>query len=57
MAKILILANKDITLYFFRQELIKKLIEDKNEVYVSFPNDEKTNPNKMQERLLTYLLK
>lgn len=40
--KILILANKDITLYFFRQELIKKLIDENNEVYLSFPHGDKT---------------
>ena len=41
MSKILILANKDITLLFFRQELIQKLFENGHSVYVSFPESEK----------------
>lgn len=36
--RILILSNHFITLYNFRKELIKKLIDDKNEVYLSIPN-------------------
>ena len=41
MSKVLFLANKDITLLFFRLELIQKLIEKKHEVYVVFPNSNK----------------
>ena len=37
MKKILIVANKDITLLYFRMELIKKLLIDGNEVTVTFP--------------------
>lgn len=40
MKKILILANHFITLFSFRKELIKKLIEDGNEVYLSMPESE-----------------
>lgn len=36
--KILILANNDLGLYNFRKELLEKLIELKNEVYISLPN-------------------
>lgn len=38
--KILILANMDITLLYFRQELIERLIKEKIDVYVSFPKSE-----------------
>ena len=38
--KVLILANMDITLLYFRQELIEKLIKEKHEVYVSFPKSD-----------------
>ena len=38
--KILFLANHFITLYSFRKELIKKLVEEGNEVYLSLPKDE-----------------
>lgn len=38
--KILLLANMDITLLYFRQELIDKLLEKKYDVYVSFPKSE-----------------
>ena len=38
--KILLLANMDITLLYFRQELIDKLLEEKYDVYVSFPKSE-----------------
>lgn len=38
--KILFLANMDITLLYFRQELIDKLLEEKYNVYVSFPESE-----------------
>lgn len=41
MKKILILANKDITLLYFRKELINKLIEDGNKLIVSFPKSDK----------------
>lgn len=37
--KILFLANHFITLYSFRKELISKLLEDGNEVYLSLPED------------------
>lgn len=40
MKKILILANKDITLLYFRKELIEKLIEEKNKVIVCFPKSD-----------------
>lgn len=43
MKKILILANKDITLLYFRKELIEKLIKEKNEVIVCFPKSDKVN--------------
>lgn len=36
--KILILANNDLGLYNFRKELIERLIQEKNEVYISLPN-------------------
>ena len=35
--RILVLANFDVGLYNFRKELIKKLIDDGNEVYISLP--------------------
>lgn len=35
--KIMLLANMDITLLYFRQELIDELLNKKYEVYVSFP--------------------
>lgn len=38
--KILILSNHFITLYNFRKELIKELIDNKNEVYISMPRSE-----------------
>lgn len=38
--RILILSNHFITLYNFRKELIKKLIDDKNKVYISMPKAE-----------------
>lgn len=43
MKKILILANKDITLLYFRKELIEKLVAEKNEVMVCFPKSDKVN--------------
>lgn len=41
MKKILILANNDIGLYNFRKELIERLIQERNEVYISLPNGER----------------
>lgn len=40
MKKILFLANHFITLYSFRKELIKRLVEAGNEVYLSLPDSE-----------------
>lgn len=37
MKKVLFLANHFITLYSFRKELIQKLVEDGNEVFISLP--------------------
>lgn len=37
MKKILILANHFVTLYSFRKELIKKLVDDGNRVFLSLP--------------------
>ncbi len=39
--RILILANNDIGLYNFRKELIERLVEEKNEVFISLPNGER----------------
>lgn len=39
--KILFLSNHFITLFFFRKELIKRLIERGHEVYLSMPEDER----------------
>lgn len=41
--KILILANHFITLYSFRKELIRKLIEDGNDVYISIPKSDENS--------------
>lgn len=38
--RVLFLANHFKTLYWFRKELIKKMVEDGNEVYLSIPEDE-----------------
>lgn len=38
--KVLFLANHFITLFSFRKELIQKLVETGNEVYISIPEDE-----------------
>ncbi len=38
--RILFLSNHFITLYSFRKELIKKLVDDGNDVYLSIPEDE-----------------
>ncbi|MDD7792770.1 glycosyltransferase family 4 protein [Clostridium sp. 'White wine YQ'] len=44
MAKrILILSNHFITLYNFRKELVVKLVEDGNEVFISIPKAEENN--------------
>lgn len=40
MSKILFLANHFITLYSFRKELIRRLCDTGNEVYLSLPQDE-----------------
>ena len=40
MKRILFLANHFITLYSFRKELIQKLVDDENEVYLSLPDSE-----------------
>lgn len=42
--KILILANNDVGLYKFRKELIVKLLERKNEVYISLPEGKLVEP-------------
>ena len=44
MKKILILANNDVGLYKFRKELIQKLINQGNEVYISLPQGELVQP-------------
>ncbi|MGQ4665893.1 glycosyltransferase family 4 protein [Metabacillus halosaccharovorans] len=38
--KILLLANFGMGLYNFRKELLEELIQQRNEVYISLPNDE-----------------
>lgn len=38
MKKVLILANNDVGLYNFRKELIERLLNEKNEVYISLPD-------------------
>ena len=43
MKKILILANKDMTLLYFRKELIEKLVSEKNDVTVCFPKSDKVS--------------
>ena len=40
MKKILILSNHFITLYNFRRELIRTLIEENNEVFISMPKSD-----------------
>lgn len=44
MAKILILTNFDVGLYKFRKELIQKLLEEKNKVYLSLPDGDLIRP-------------
>jgi len=39
--RILILANNDIGLYNFRKELIERLVEEENEIFISLPNGER----------------
>lgn len=41
---ILVIANNDIGLYKFRKELLQKLIDDGNEVYISLPNGNLVQP-------------
>ncbi|WP_099190593.1 glycosyltransferase family 4 protein [Tepidibacter mesophilus] len=41
--KILILSNHFITLYNFRKELIKKLVEDGNDIFISMPEAGENN--------------
>lgn len=41
---ILAIANNDIGLYKFRKELLQKLIDDGNEVYISLPNGNLVQP-------------
>ncbi len=38
--KILFLVNHEVTLYYFRMELLKSLVDDGNEVYLSMPRQE-----------------
>lgn len=38
--RVLILANNDGGLYLFRKELLKKIVSDNNELFVSFPDGE-----------------
>lgn len=46
MKKILILANKDTGLYKFRKELIQKLLEEGNKIYISLPYGKLVEPLK-----------
>lgn len=41
---ILVIANNDIGLYKFRKELLQKLIDNGNEVYISLPNGDLVQP-------------
>lgn len=41
---ILVIANNDIGLYKFRKELLQKLIDNGNEVYISLPNGNLVQP-------------
>lgn len=49
MKKILLLGNSKLTVFGFRGELIKKLIEQENEVIVVFPNGPFGEGNKVAE--------
>lgn len=42
--KVLIIANFDVGLYKFRKELIKEIIDNGNEVYISLPNGDLVAP-------------
>ena len=44
MAKILVLANNDVGLYKFRKELLQKLANQGNEIYISLPYGDMVNP-------------
>ncbi|MDD3382224.1 MAG: glycosyltransferase family 1 protein, partial [Bacilli bacterium] len=41
MKKILIISNMDITIYLFRKEIIKRLVDEKYRVIILCPNGEK----------------
>ena len=38
--KILFLVNHEVTLYYFRMELLQSLLDDGNEVFLSMPRQE-----------------
>ena len=40
MKKVLLMANHFVGLYYCRKELIKKLVDDGNQVYLSLPESE-----------------
>ncbi len=42
--KILILANNDVGLYRFRKELIERMLDQKNEVWISLPDGDLVQP-------------
>lgn len=42
--RILVVANFDVGLYKFRKELLQKMIDDGNEVYISLPNGDLVQP-------------
>jgi len=42
--KVLVIANLDLGLYKFRRELLQKLLNDGNEVYISLPNGDFIQP-------------
>ncbi len=44
--RILVLANFDVGLYNFRKELLQKLVDDGNEVYISLPYGDRIEPLK-----------
>ena len=44
MKKILVLANFDVGLYKFRKELLKALLDEGNEVYISLPDGTLVRP-------------
>lgn len=43
MKRVLILANNDVGLYNFRKELIRELLKQKHEVFISLPHGSKVN--------------